>query len=95
MTQWYPQDNILVNQAGRACLTDFGTSTVVGADARLDPLDLNLLDVDYGGSIVSRRARRASPELLNLNFRPTKESDVYALGMVIYEVRVCVTVTVG
>jgi serine/threonine protein kinase len=29
-----------------------------------------------------------SPELLEeLDYRPTEESDVYALGMVIYEVR--------
>ena len=31
-----------------------------------------------------------SPELLDWNYRPTKESDVYALGMVIYEVRIFV-----
>ena len=39
-----------------------------------------------------------SPELLDWNYRPTKESDVYALGMVIYEVRIFiihVTATMG
>ena len=37
-----------------------------------------------------------SPELLDFNegdYRPTKESDVYALGMVIYEVRMCTHVS--
>ena len=34
------------------------------------------------------RVRWTSPELLDWNYRPTKESDVYALGMVIYEVRI-------
>lgn len=89
-----PQKNILINQDGRACLTDFGLSTIVGVDARLDPLDPDLLSVNRRDSLMSFVEGGSypwmSPELLDLdegNYRPTKESDIYALGMVIYEVR--------
>ena len=97
MTQQYPQDNILIKQDGRACLVDFGLSTIVGADASLDPLDPNLLDVNPRDSLMSFIEGGShpwtSPELLDSNtgnYRPTKESDVYAMGMVIYEVRMFV-----
>ena len=98
MTQQCPQENILINQGGRACLADFGLSTIVGADARLDPLDPNLLDVNPRDSLMSFIEGGSypwmSPELLDLNtgnYRPAKESDVYAIGMVIYEVRTFVS----
>ena len=38
-------------------------------------------------TIFKGRVGWTSPELLDWNYRPTKESDVYALGMVIYGVR--------
>ena len=38
-------------------------------------------------TIFKGRVEWTSPELLDWNYRPTKESDVYALGMVIYGVR--------
>ena len=62
---------------------------MVGADTHLDPSDQNLSDVNQGMIIVflEERVWWTSPELLDWNYRPTKESDVYALGMVIYEVR--------
>jgi len=77
--------NILINQSGRACLADFGLSTVVGPDANLDSFGPELLDVNQGEMARSRRARWMSPEYLESR-RPTEESDIYALGMVIYEV---------
>ena len=88
-----PQGNILINQSGSACLSDFGLSTVVGVDAHMDPLGPKLLDANQTGMTPFRRVRWMSPELLESS-GPTKESDVYALGMVIYEVRVRVTVTI-
>ena len=76
----------------RACLADFGLSTIVSVDTRLDPnLSVanqrdSLMSFIYGGSYPWM-----SPELLDQGdaseHGPTKESDVYALGMVIYEVR--------
>lgn len=89
------QENILINQDGRACLVDFGLSTIVGVDTHLDPLDPSLLIVNQRDSLMSFVEGGSypwmSPELLEVsdgNYRPTKESDVYALGMVIYEVRI-------
>ncbi|KAF9647923.1 kinase-like protein, partial [Thelephora ganbajun] len=83
-------ENVLINQDRRACLTDFGLSTTVNVDTHLDPnfLDANqrdsLMSFIHGGSYPWM-----SPELLDFDaneHRPTKESDIYALGMLIYEV---------
>ena len=59
-------------------------------DACLDPSGPNLLDVNRGIITIfaEGRVRWTSPEILDWNYRPTKESDVYALGMVIYQVRI-------
>ena len=70
--------NILVNQNGHACLADFTLLTIVTEQGS---------STGTGGTI-----RWMSPELLHpeafgfTNARPTRESDCYALGMVIYEV---------
>lgn len=95
MIKLYPQENILVNPGGSACLVDFGLSTIVGVDTHLDPLDSNLLNLNQRDSLMSFVEGGSypwmSPELLDLDegsYRPTKESDIYALGMVIYEVRI-------
>jgi len=75
--------NILIDQNGRACLADFGLLTIASDPA--NPTTSNSIVI--GGTI-----RWMSPELLDpdqFGFgdgRPTKESDCYALGMVIYEV---------
>ena len=74
--------NILIDQTGHARLTDFGLLTIIS-----DPVNL-LSSSSYtqGGT-----ARWMSPELINpqkfgfQNGRPTKWSDCYALGMVVYE----------
>lgn len=76
----------------RACIADFGISTI----ARIEPWvgtsrasTISLVSFTSGGSL-----RWMSPELLDPKKfnapdpRPTKESDRFALGMVIYEVRV-------
>ena len=75
--------NILIDRNGFACLADFGLLTIVS-----DPTNYTT-----SGSVVARGTTRwMSPELLDpdqfefCDGRPTKESDCYALGMVIYEV---------
>ena len=75
--------NILINKDGLARLADFGLLTIVS-----DPTNYTT-----SGSTVARgTVRWMSPELLDpdqfesSDGRPTKESDCYALGMVIYEV---------
>ena len=85
----------MISQDGRARLMDFGLSTIIGgADTQLDPLDPGLLCASQRDSLMSFVEGGSylwmSPELLETNtgnYRPTKESDIYALGMVVYEVR--------
>ena len=74
--------NILIDQAGRPRLADFGLLTII-----MDPTNpLTPSSHTQGGS-----ARWMSPELLAPkqfglnNSRPTEHSDCYALAMVIYE----------
>jgi len=90
------QGNILINQSFRACLADFGLSTVVSVERRtvsgatlISPAaEASLMSFTPGGT-----TRWMSPELLDPDqyglpdSRPTKQSDCYALGMVVYEVR--------
>ena len=76
------QSNILVDSRGTARLADFGLLTM--ADLSTHPLSVTA--VSSVGTF-----RWMSPELLDpsrssSNGRPTRESDCYALGMVIYEV---------
>jgi serine/threonine protein kinase len=74
--------NILVDEAGHACLTDFGLLTILS-----DPTNgLSSSSCVQGGTF-----RWMSPELIDPGesglekSRPTMASDCYALGMVIYE----------
>ncbi|KAF9789488.1 kinase-like domain-containing protein [Thelephora terrestris] len=75
--------NILIDQDGHACLADFGLVTIVS-----DPAN----PTTFSSSVKGGTTRWMSPELLDPdkfgieNSRPTKESDSYALGMVILEV---------
>ena len=72
--------NVLINRAGHAQLADFGLLTIIS-----DPVHATVASSSYisGGTI-----RWMGPELLDpeQNNHPTKSSDCYALGMVIYEV---------
>ena len=74
--------NILIDQACHALIADFGLLTIVS-----DPTNVSLSSsYTQGGT-----ARWMGPELIDpqrfglKNGRPTKYSDCYALGMVIYE----------
>ena len=110
--------NILINKHRRACLADFGLSTITGVATRAaarasqvslisdDPLmsfaagasRTSLISNDTLMSFTAGGTHRwMSPELLDPEFfgipqsegdRPTRQSDCYALGMVVYEVRV-------
>jgi serine/threonine protein kinase len=111
----HPKANILINKNRRACLADFGLSTITGVATRaaagasqvslisndsLAPLTagasrMSLISDDSLVSFAAGGTRRwMSPELLDPELfgvqddRPTRQSDCYALGMVIYEVRV-------
>jgi serine/threonine protein kinase len=78
-----PKANVLINNNGHACLADFGLVTIVS-----DPAFSTTSAPSTGAGTI----RWMSPELLDperfgfKHSRPTKESDCYALGMVIYEV---------
>ena len=94
--------NILINGDRRACIADFGLSTVTGVAARAaaGTSRASLISNDTLMSFTGGGTRRwMSPELLDPerfgmpeseDNRPTRQSDCYALGMVIYEVGVCV-----
>ena len=75
------KENILIDSKGRACLTGFSLLTVVSDQSTITPPDVP------GGAV-----RWMSPELFDpkrfglKECRPTKASDCYALGMVVYEV---------
>lgn len=96
------QANILINQSSRACIADFGLSAIVGVD-RHAAANGSLISVASKTSLMSFTAggtlRWMSPELLDpdrfgiTDCRPTKQSDCYALGMVVYEVRIAVNIT--
>jgi len=91
--------NILIDKDRRACIADFGLSTITGvaAHSTTGPSRASLVSNDTLVSFTGGGTRRwMSPELLDPerfgmpeseHNRPTRQSDCYALGMVIYEVR--------
>jgi len=90
------QANILINNSFHACLTDFGLSTMVGVE-RHTADNASFITMDSEVSLAAIRGgtlRWMSPELLDPDRFgisdeqpvPTKRSDCYALGMVVYEV---------
>ena len=93
-----PQANILIDKDRRAYLADFGLSTITGVAtyaraSQVSPISNDSLMQFTGGGT----RRWMSPELLDPegfgipeseDNRPTRQSDCYALGMVIYEVGV-------
>jgi serine/threonine protein kinase len=79
----FTKANILIDENGHARLADFGLLTIVS-----DPTNFT----SSNSVVTGGTTRWMSPELLapdNFDLedsRPTKESDCYALGMVIYEI---------
>ena len=95
--------NILINKDLRACIADFGLSTITGVAAHTSAggSRTSLISNDTLMSFTGGGTRRwMSPELLDPerfgipeseDNRPTRQSDCYALAMVIYEVGVRVS----
>ena len=93
----FTKANILINRNERACIADFGLSTITGVTTGAAGVsNASLISNDTLMSFVDGGTRRwMSPEILyperfgmppsEVN-RPTRQSDCYALGMVIYEV---------
>jgi len=74
-----PKANVLISHNGHACISDFGQLAIAPNQSS-----------DISSPIVGGTYRWMSPELLHpesfdLESHPTKQSDCYALGMVIYE----------
>lgn len=68
------QPSILVDDIGRARLTDFGFAAII-------------LDSESAGSIKDGHAVRwAAPEIVDKEQPVSKKSDVYSLAMVMIEV---------
>ena len=94
--------NILINKDRHACLADFGLSTIVyvaphdtvdislstGASRPSMNSKVSLMSFTPGGTVQWTSPELLNPEMFGLdNNRPTTQSDCYALGMVVYEVR--------
>ena len=76
------KDNILIDQTGHARLADFGLLTIL-SDPR-NPLSSG--SYTQGGTIRWMSPELIAPHLFGFKkSRPTKPSDCYAFGMVIYE----------
>lgn len=78
------QANILVSSSGRACLADFGLSTLS------DPALLGWTSIRTTAAKATGTARWQAPELLepddDIEIRITMQSDIYSYGCVCYEV---------
>ena len=92
--------NILVDKDRRACIADFGLSTITGVTNHATQAGVSQVSLISNDSLMSFTGggtrRWMSPELLDPerfgipeseDNRPTRQSDCYALGMVIYEAR--------
>jgi serine/threonine protein kinase len=76
-----PKTNILIDRDGCARLTDFALISMV-SDQSTSPSSLM-----KGGTIQWMSPELLDPEKFGLRRRsPTKESDCYAMGMIVYEV---------
>ena len=73
------QPNVLINNEAspRACISDFGFSTVAPSIS----FDPTTYKADCGGTFGYM-----APELFAASAKPSKEADMYAFGMVVYEV---------
>ena len=76
------QANVLVDNTGTARIADFGLMTMADLSAVL----LSETAVSPGGTLSWMSPELLDPLRFGSNGRPTRESDCYALGMVVYEV---------
>ncbi|KAF9447258.1 kinase-like protein [Macrolepiota fuliginosa MF-IS2] len=70
--------NVLVSNSGKACITDFGLSSI--------PTDQTLAYTRGATTVVGCSFRWTAPELLEEGCRATPASDVWAFGCVCYEI---------
>lgn len=87
----------MINIDRRACISDFGLSTITGvrvhaaAATSLSSLLSNdtVMSFTPGGTAQWISPELIDPERFGISgsegYRPTRQSDCYALGMVIYE----------
>ena len=75
-----PQANILIKPDGHACLADFSLLTMAPDKSTF------ISSYVQGGTIQWMSPELIAPENFKSNGHPTKASDCYALGMVIFEV---------
>lgn len=76
-----PKADILIDNNGHACLSDFSIVAIAAGQS------VDISSWTTGGTIQWMSPELIDPESFGLEkVRPTKESDCYALGMVIYEV---------
>ena len=68
--------NVLLGEGMRAKLTDFGLSKI----------KLETKTTTAGTATISGTIRWMAPELLKRGGRPSKESDVYGFGMILWEI---------
>ena len=75
------QGNILVDNSGKACLTDFGMSVIVEAAPPQEGSG------QFGGHLCYMAPELIDPETFGMdNGRPTRASDMYAFGCTAVEV---------
>jgi serine/threonine protein kinase len=76
------KDNILIDQTGHARLADFGFLTIISDVATHLPSS----SYTIGGTLRWMSPELIAPEEFGMErSRPTKSSDCYSLGMVVYE----------
>ena len=86
----------MISQDRRVRIADFGLSTITGVRIRAATGSLvsvisndTVMSFTHGGTIRWTSPELLDPERFGLEGdRPTRESDCYAFGMVIYEVGV-------
>ena len=72
------KSNILIDGNQTARIADFGLTSLL----RHPTISISVTAPAFGGTL-----QWMAPELFDGESRPSRESDIYALGMVIYEVR--------
>lgn len=87
----YLKANIYIRNF-HACIADFGISTITRIEPWASAITgetASLVSFTSGGSLPWMSPELLDPGKFNSDPRPTKESDCFALGMVIYEVCSC------